>query len=118
MATAAQITSVVELAANVTLAAIPYTAAFAPLAVALENGINPLITAFTTGSSKTSDVLAGFGAMIALINTLKAVPGVPADVLAKLEVYLTAAQDGLTAALAVATKGFDATQLTQLTPIA
>jgi hypothetical protein len=117
MATAAQVTSVVELAANVALAAIPYTAAFAPLAVAFEAGINPLIASFTSGATKTSDVLAGFGAMIALINTLKAVPGVPADVLAKLDVHLTAAQDGLTAALAVATKGFDATQLTQLQPI-
>jgi len=117
MATAAQVTSLIELAANVTLAAIPVTAAFAPLAVALEAGINPLITAFTNGSSKTSDVLAGFGAMIALINTLKGIPGIAPDVLQKLDVYLTAAQDGLTAALAVATKGFDATQLTQLQPI-
>jgi hypothetical protein len=106
-----QVTSLIELAANVTLAAIPVTAAFAPLAAALETGINPLIASLTNGSTKTTDVMAGFGAMIALINTLKAVPGVSPDVLAKLDVYLTAAQDGLTASLAVATKGFDASQL-------
>jgi hypothetical protein len=112
-----QVTSLIELAANVTLAAIPTTAAFAPLAAALEAGINPLLTSLMTGSTTTSNILAGFGAMIALINTLKSVPGISPDVLAKLDTYLAAAQDGLTASLAVATKGYDASQLTPVTPI-
>jgi hypothetical protein len=113
-----QITSLIELAANITLAAIPVTAAFAPLAAGLEAGINPLLASLMNGSTKTTDVMAGFGAMIAIINTLKAVPGVPPDVLAKLDVYLTSAQDGLVASLAAAVKGYDATQLTPVTPIA
>ena len=113
-----QITSLIELAANITLAAIPVTAAFAPLAAALETGINPLLASIMAGSTKTTDVLAGFGAMIAVINTLKAIPGISPDVLNKLDIYLTAAQDGLVATLAVATKGYDATQLTPVTPIA
>ncbi len=114
---AAQVTSLIELAANVTLAAIPVTAAFAPMAAALEAGINPLLTSLMNGSTKTTDVMAGFGAMIALINTLKTVPGLAPDVLAKLDVYLSAAQDGVTAALAVATTGYDATQLDPVTPM-
>jgi hypothetical protein len=113
----AQVIALIELAANVTLAAIPVTAAFAPLATALEAGINPLIASLMSGSTKTADVLAGFGAMIALINTLKAVPGIDPAIIAKLDVYLAAAQDGLTTSLAVATKGYDASQLTPVTLI-
>lgn len=114
----AQILALIELAANVTLAAIPVTAAFAPLAASLEAGINPLIASLMSGSTTTTDVIAGFGSMVALINTLKAVPGIAPDVLAKLDVYLTAAQDGLTASLAVATAGYNASQLTPVALLA
>lgn len=114
----AQVIALIELAANVTLAAIPVTAAFAPLATALEAGINPLIASLMSGSTTTTNVLAGFGAMIALINTLKSVPGIDPTVVAKLDVYLTAAQYGLTASLAVASKGYDASQLTPVTLLA
>lgn len=114
----AQIIALIELAANVTLAAVPVTAAFAPLATALEAGINPLIVSLMAGSTTTANVLAGFGAMIALINTLKAVPGIDPNVVAKLDVYLNAAQDGLTASLAVATTGYNAQQLTPVNLLA
>lgn len=114
----AQVIALIELAANVTLAAIPVTAALAPLASAVEAGINPLITSLIAGSTTTANILAGFGAMIALINTLKAVPGIDPTVVAKLDVYLTAAQDGLTASLAVATTGYNASQLTPVALLA
>lgn len=114
----AQVISLIELAANVTLAAVPVTAAFAPLATALEAGINPLMTSLMSGSTTTTNVLAGFGAMIALINTLKAVPGIDPTVIEKLDVYLAAAQDGLTASLAVATTGYNASQLTPVALLA
>lgn len=107
-----------ELAANVTLAAIPVTAAFAPLAATLETGINPLISSINSGSTTTTDVLAGYGALIALITTLKAVPGISPDTLNTLNTYLTAAQNGTQAALAVSTTGYQASLLTPVTPIA
>jgi hypothetical protein len=116
--TAAQITSLLELAANVTLTAIPATTAFVPLITGLEAGINPLLTSLTTGSSTTTDVLAGYGALIAVITTLKATTGIDPTVLAKLDEYLTAAQNGTAAALAVATAGYNAAQLAPVTPIA
>lgn len=112
-----QILALLELAANVTLTAIPQTAAFAPLASALEAGINPLIASIVTGSTKTQDVLAGYGAMIALIQTLKQQTGLAPEVLAKLDEYATAAQNGTVAALAAGVKGYDASQLTPVNPI-
>lgn len=110
--------SLIELAANVTLTAIPVTASFAPLAAALEAGINPLIASIQAGNTKTQDILAGYGSMIALINTLKQQTGLDPAVLTKLDEYLTAAQNGTVAALAAGTKGYDPTQLTPVAPIA
>lgn len=113
-----QIIALIELAANVTLTAIPVTSAFAPLAAALEAGINPLIASIQAGDTKTQDILAGYASMIALIQTLKAQTGIAPEVLAKLDEYLTAAQNGTVAALAAQTKGYDPSQLTPVTPIA
>lgn len=112
-----QIISLIELALNVTLTAIPVTSAYAPLAVALESGINPLIASLQSGATKTQDVLAGYGAMIALIQTLKAQTNIAPDVLAKLDEYMTAAQNGTMQALAAGKSGYDASQLTPVSPI-
>lgn len=112
-----QIIALIELAANVTLSVIPATSAFAPLAAALEAGINPLIASIQAGSTKTTDILAGYGALIALIGTLKAQTDLAPAVLAKLDEYATAAQNGTVAALASSTKGYDPTQLTPVPPI-
>lgn len=111
-----QIISLIELAANITLSVIPATSAFAPLAAALEAGINPLIASIQAGSTKTTDILAGYGALIALITTLKQTNLAP-DILAKLDEYATAAQNGTVAALAVSTKGYDPTQLSPVAQI-
>lgn len=112
-----QIISLIELAANVTLAAIPVTSAFAPLAAALEAGINPLIASIQTGATKTTDILAGYGALIALITTLKQQTGLSPELLAKLEEYTVAAQNGTVATIAAQTKGYDPSQLTPVQPI-
>ena len=114
----AQITSLIELAANITLAAIPVTAAFAPLAATLEAGINPLIASISSGSTTTTTIMAGYGALIALITTLKQTTGIDPAVLAKLDEYLTAAQNGTAAALAVATAGYNAAQLAPVALVA
>lgn len=113
-----QLIALIELALNVTLTAIPVTAAFAPLAVALENGINPLLASLASGGTKTQDLMAGYGAMIGVIQTLKQQTNLAPEVLAKLDEYLTAAQNGTVQALAAGTKGYDATQLTPVAPIA
>lgn len=112
-----QIISLIELAANITLSVIPATSAFAPLAAALEAGINPLIASIQAGSTKTTDILAGYGALIALITTLKQQTEIAPDVLAKLDEYATAAQNGTVAALAANIKGYDPTQLSPVAQI-
>ncbi len=112
------ILSLIELALNVTLTAIPVTSGFAPLAAALETSINPLIASLMAGSTKTQDVLAGYGAMLGVIGALKQQTGLAPEVLAKLDEYATAAQQGTVQALAAGTKGYDATQLTPVAPIA
>lgn len=111
------IISLIELAANVILAAIPITTAFAPLVAALEAGINPLITAINAGSTTTTDVMAGYATLIALITTLKAQTNLDPTVLAKLNEYLTAAENGTQAALAVAATGYNASALTPVIAI-
>lgn len=112
-----QILALIELAANITLTAIPVTSAFAPLAAALEAGINPLIASIQAGSTKTSDIMAGYGALIALIGTLEAQTNLDPAVLGKLDEYATAAQQGTVAALAASTKGYDPAQLTPVAPL-
>lgn len=112
-----QILSLIELALNVTLTAIPVTSGFTPLAQALETSINPLLLSLQSGSTKTQDVLAGYGAMLGVIGALRQQTGLAPEVLAKLDEYTTAAQNGTVAALSAGVKGFDASQLTPVAPI-
>ncbi len=112
------ILSLIELALNVTLTAIPVTSAFAPLATALEGAINPLILSIQSGQPKMQDVLAGYAAMLGVIGVLRQQTGLAPEVLAKLDEYATAAQNGTVAALTAGTKGYDPTQLTPVAPIA
>ncbi len=110
--------ALMELAANVTLAVIPVTAAYAPLATALESAINPFIMGALAGSTTPQMVFAGYGALLGVIGTLKAQTNLAPEVLAKLDEYATAAQNGTMAALAAGTKGYDPSQLTPVAPIA
>ena len=112
------IISFVELALNIALAAIPQTSAFAPLAAGVEASVNPLIASIQAGSTKTSDILAGYGALIGVITALKSQTGIDPTLLEKLNEYMVAAQNGTVAALGASVKGFDPTQLTPVAPIA
>ena len=106
-----------ELIANVTLTAIPMTAGFVPLIQALEAAVSPLIASLIAGNAKQTDVLAGWAAMIGVIETLKKQTNLSPEVLAKLDEYATAAQNGTVAALTAGTKGYDPSQLTPVEPI-
>ena len=109
--------ALLELVANVTLTAIPQTSGFVPLIQALEAAISPLIASLVAGNTKQTDVLAGYAAMIAVIETLKKQTGLAPDVLAKLDEYATAAQNGTMAALAAGNAGYDPSQLQLVVPI-
>ena len=117
----ASILPLFELAANVTLTTLSAAgvtpANSAILAAAIENAINPLINAITNGTPKTADVLAGYGALIGVLNALKQNSGLAPEVLAKVDAYIVAAQNGTTGYLAGAT-GYDPTKLAPVTPIA
>ena len=84
----------------------------------VEAGIAPLIATIAAGNTKTTDVLAGYASMIAVIETLRKQTNLAPDVLAKLDEYATAAQNGTVAALAAGQKGYDPTQLQPVLPIA
>lgn len=110
-----------ELAANTTLSVLSAEgitpANTGTLAAALETAINPLITSIQNKSATTVDVMAGYAAMIGVLNALKQNTGLDAATTAKITEYLSAAQDATTAFL-LASKGLDLTKLTQVTPIA
>lgn len=100
-----------ELAANTSLVALS-SAGIAPagsaqLASMIETGINPLIASIGTGQTPTATAITALGAVIGVLNALK---GTVKDtsVLAKIDEYLAAAQDGITGYL-TAEKGFDPT---------
>lgn len=111
----------IELAANTTLTVLSAQgitpANTGTLASALETSINPLISAIGKKSATTTDVMAGYGAMIGVLNALKQNTALEPAVLAKVTEYLAAAQDG-TSAFLLASKGLDLSKLTPVEPIA
>ena len=110
--------SVVELAGNVaTGILIPGGAAFVPLLNGLETAINPLLQSIGTKPSVSTEVMNVYGTIIGILTTLKQTPGLPADVLAKIDEYVVAAQNG-TAAYLQASQGFNPANYTPVTPIA
>lgn len=106
----------IEMAGNVVLMATPF-AAFEPLVASLENAVNPAIQAIGSGQSKTTDEVTIYGSIIGVLNAMKAVPNLPADVLTQIESYLTAAQAGLTGYV-TGESGFNAANYQPVTPIA
>ena len=109
--------NVIELAGNVAVSVlIPGGAAFAPLLAGLENALNPLLQSIGTKPSVSSEVMTFYGTVIGILTVLKNTPGLPADVLAKVDEYLIAAQNG-TASYLLASKGFDPAQFAPVTPI-
>ena len=110
--------SVIEVAGNTAVGIlIPGGAAFAPLLAALENSLNPLLQSIGTKPSVTSEIMTVYGTLIGILTTLQQVPGLPAATLAKVNEYLTAAQNG-TASYLAASQGFNPAMFTPVTPIA
>lgn len=103
-----------ELAANTTLTAlsvagvVPGGVIIPQLAVALESGIGPLIEAIKNKMVGAPTVLAALGSIVGVLNALKQVQGLPPALIAKIDEYLLAAQNAISAYM-VAQKGFDAT---------
>ncbi len=97
---------------------------YSKLAVTLEGAFGPLLALLpqwlkggTAAPTATTDVLAAYATAIGVLNALKSQPGLPADMLAKIAEYISAAQDGTTAFLG-AQQGFDPTNFTPVTPLA
>lgn len=108
---------VIESAGNTaTELLIPGGAAFEPLLAELEGAVNPLLLSIGTKQTTTSEAMIAFGTTIGILNILKNKPGVPANLLAKIDEYLAASQAGLAAYL-LASKGFDASEFAPVTPI-
>lgn len=108
---------VIELAGNTAIGIlIPGGAAFAPLLASLESAINPLLQSIGTKPSTSTEIMTVYATLIGILTTLQQVPNLPADVLAKVNAYLTAAQNG-TAAYLQASSGFNAALYLPVTPI-
>lgn len=108
---------VIEQAVNVGLLASGFGAPLVPLIAGLENATQGLVQSIGTGQSTQSLVMSVYGAMIGVLTTLKQTPGLPADMLSKINSYIQAAEDG-TAAYIQAESGFNPANYLPVTPIA
>jgi hypothetical protein len=109
---------VIEMAGNLALSIlIPGGAAFAPLLANLESALNPLLMSIGTGASVQTEIMVVYGTMIGILNILKQQPNLDPALLAKIQGYLTAAENATSAEIA-ASKGFDPSQFQPVTPIA
>ncbi len=89
----------------------------AAVANGLECSILRVVTASQNGSSSLQDSQAALGGMIGILTTLKQSGTLPADITARVNAYITAAEDGL-AAFSKSQKGLDLADLTPLKPLA
>lgn len=108
---------ILESAANVAELLIPGGAAFAPLTVALENSVNPLLLSIGSGNSATQETLAFWATLIGILTALQQNTKLDPAILAKVKEYLAGAQAGLTAYV-TAGSGYDPTLYTPVAPIA
>lgn len=107
----------IELAGNVALLATGVGAPFEPLVASLEQAVNPALLSIGTGQTVSSTIMTIYATIIGVLTTLKATPGLPADVLSQIDGYITAAQAGTAGYLQAAT-GFNPANYTPVTPIA
>ena len=109
--------SVVEMAGNVaTGILIPGGAAFAPLLISLEAAVNPLLLSIGTKPSVSTEVMNAYGTIIGILTTLKQIPSLAPETIAKVDGYMIAAQNG-TASYLQASQGFNPANEAQVTPI-
>ena len=93
---------------------------YSTLATSLEAALAPLLGLLggSTTATASNVILAALGTFIGVIGTLKQNPKLPADLLAKLDEYMLAAQNATTAYIAAGSKGYDPAQLSPVAPIA
>lgn len=115
------ILSLLEFAANTTLAVLSTTgtvpAASTQLALGIENSINPLIASVKSGSATSDQVEAGYAAMLGVLGTIEETAGVDPVLLVKVNEYTAAGQDAL-AAFVNAGKGYNAGNYGEVDPLA
>ena len=107
----------IELAGNVALLATGVGAPFEPLVASLEQSVNPLLQSIGSGQSGSAEIMTVYATIIGILTTLKATPGLPADILTQIDGYITAAQSG-TAGYLQAQTGYNPANYTPVTPIA
>lgn len=92
---------------------------YSTFAAQLESALGPLLALIGKpgGNPPSSIVLAALGTFIGVLNTLQQDTKLPADQLAKIKEYMTAAQNA-TSAYLKAGNGFDPSAYTPVTPIA
>lgn len=105
----------IEMAGNIALLASPL-AAIEPLVAQLENATNPLIQSLGNQNPPQQEIMLFYSTAIGVLTTLKQTPGLPADTLAKVNDYITAAEAG-TAGAIQAQSGFNPASYTPVTPI-
>ena len=116
-ATLKTILPAIELAGNVAITLlIPGGVALAPLLAGLENAVNPLLQSIGTKPSVQSEIMNVYATIIGVLTVLKATPGLPATLLAEINGYIIAAQNG-TAAYMEAESGFNPALYTPVSPI-
>ena len=103
------ITTLAELATNVSLTALGAAgvvpASSAALASGIEAAVNPLMNALAAKEPVQTDIQAGYGALISALNILAAQPGLDVALLTKIGQYARAAQDAMNAYL-IAESGY------------
>lgn len=109
---------VIEMAGNLAITIlVPGGAAFAPLLASLEAALNPLLLSIgQTGTTPQTEIMVVYGTMIGILNILKQQPNLDPALLAKIQAYLTAAENATSAEIQ-ASQGFDPGQYQPVTPI-
>jgi hypothetical protein len=95
---------------------------YSQLALALEGAITPLFNLFKgmigggPQPAASDAILAGYATALGVLNALRKQPGLPQELIAKLDEYALGGQDAITGYLA-ASKGFDPTLFTPVSPM-
>jgi len=108
-----------ETAGNIAELAIPGGAAFVPLTQAAESALTSIIAKLGTAQTTTditTEVMSFYGTAVAALTLIQQKGGLDAATTAKIEGYVQAAQDGMTAWLK-AQSGYDPSAYTPVTPI-
>lgn len=87
------------------------------LAASLEAAAGPLISSLSTGQPTSSDVMAAFATCIGILATLKSQTGLDPKILARVNQYMAAAEDGVSGYM-LASKAYDPANYAPVPPAA